>query len=88
MKMDEKNIVLLVLSTKILLIADVTQVTSELGDPDLLLKNPFILLDDSTLVPWLHEFTKETAFKIHSDKVLTITVPNPILLDKYQSLTK
>lgn len=85
---NSKNLVLIVLTNNVALISDATQVVSELGDPDLLLSNPFLINSNLTLEPWLNELSGEKSFKIHSDKVLTITEPNSNLIKKYQSLTK
>jgi hypothetical protein len=58
----------------------------EIGDPDCLLIEPFEVKDNLTLEPWLLEYTTQNKFKIHSDKVLTIAEPNPILKQKYQQV--
>ena len=84
---NSENLVLIVLTNNVALISDVTQVVSELGDPDLLLSNPFLINSNLTLEPWLNELSGEKSFKIHSDKVLTITDPTESLLEKYKKLT-
>jgi len=72
-----------------ILISQIEEVTSELGEPDCKLVNPFILNQkDETLSPWLVEICSQTTFMIHSDKILTISDPKPTLLEKYQNLTK
>ena len=74
-------------NTKILSQLEEIQV-QEIGDPDCLLIEPFEVKDDLTLEPWLLEYTTQNKFKIHSDKVLTIAEPNPILKQKYEQVLK
>jgi len=85
---------LLVLLNGNILITSIEEVGSELGEPDCKLVNPFFVKKPSidgmalTLEPWLSEYTKQTEFMIHSDKILTITEPTARLLELYQDLTK
>jgi hypothetical protein len=60
----------------------------EIGDPDWLLIEPFEVKDELTLEPWLLQYTTQNKFKIHSDKVLTIVDPNPLLKQKYEQILK
>lgn len=71
-----------------ILLAQIEEVTCELGEPDCKMTEPFVLNDDLTLQPWLIDITTENTFMIHSDKILTITDPNSKLKDKYESLVK
>jgi hypothetical protein len=71
-----------------ILLAQIEEVTCELGEPDCKMTEPFVLNDDLTLQPWLIDITTENTFMIHSDKILTITEPNSKLKDKYESLVK
>jgi hypothetical protein len=88
MKLD--NLKVLVLMNQQILLAQIEEVTCELGEPDCKMTEPFILSDDLTLTlqPWLINVTTENTFMIHSDKILTITEPNSKLKDKYESLVK
>ena len=71
-----------------ILLAQIEEVTCELGEPDCKMTEPFVMNDDLTLQPWLIDITTENTFMIHSDKILTITEPNSKLKDKYESLVK
>ena len=73
-----------------ILLAQIEEITCEIGDPDCKMMEPFILSDDSTMTlqPWLIDITNQNTFMIHSDKILTITEPNSKLRDKYESLVK
>ena len=86
MKLD--NLKVLVLMNQQILLAQIEEVTCELGEPDCKMTEPFVLNDDLTLQPWLINITTENTFMIHSDKILTITDPNSKLKDKYESLVK
>ncbi len=85
--MNNYNIVLIVLTNNKLLIADLSQVSSELGEADFLITQPFLIDSNLNLDPWLSGFSSQKSFKIHSDKVLTITDPTESLVEKYKKLT-
>lgn len=86
--MKLENLKLLLLTNNQILLSQIEEVTSDLGQPDCKLIEPFILQDDGTLTPWLVDITKQNTFMIHSDKILTIVDPNIKLTDKYESLVK
>ena len=71
-----------------MLITQIEEVSSDLGEPDCKLTEPFVLNQDGTLVPWLVEVTRQNTFMIHSDKILTIAEPNSKLVEKYEDLLK
>ena len=80
--------VLMLLNNQIL-VSQIEEVPSELGEPDCKLVEPFILNEkDGTLSPWLVSISSQNTFMIHSDKILTIADPKPTLLEKYQNLIK
>ena len=79
---------LIVLLDQQKLVSQIDEVTSELGEPDCKLTEPFLLKEDGTLTPWLVGVTNENVFMITSDKILTLTEPKPTLLEKYQVLLK
>ncbi len=80
------------------LISRIEEVTTELGEPDCKLVNPFIITTSeekitmqegvAVLRPWLLNITKDDEFMISSDKILTLCEPMPTLLEKYLDLTK
>ena len=83
-----KNVKILCLTTNQILISQIEEVTSELGEPDCKLIEPFVIWDDGTLTPWLLEYTTQNDFMISSDKLLTIADPNSKLKIKYEELLK
>ena len=70
------------------LLTQIEEVGGDLGEPDCKLTEPFVVSDDGTLTPCLVNLTNQNTFMIHSDKILTIVVPNGKLVDKYEDLTK
>ena len=77
-----------------ILVSTIEEVGSELGEPDCKLINPFIVKKGHTdglaptLEPWMSDYTKQTEFMIHSDKILSIAAPSARILEIYQDLTK
>jgi hypothetical protein len=72
------------------LITEIVEVGSELGEPDCKLINPYILkkeiASEYSLEPWL-DFTNQKELMIHSDSILTIADPTPKIVEKYLELT-
>ena len=75
---------LLVLTNQIL-ISQIEEVGSELGEPDCKLIEPYVV-ESNGIVPWLMEHTIQSEFMISSDKVLTMAEPNNQLLEKYKEV--
>ena len=71
-----------------MLVTQIEEVTTELGEPDCKLIEPFVVNKDGTLSPWLVDLTHQNEFMIHSDKILTIATPSDKLKGKYESLVK
>ena len=86
----EKIVKCLLLKVDSVLITEIVEVGSELGEPDCKLINPYLLKkgtsDDYYLEPWLH-FTNQKELMIHSDSILTIADPTPEIVEKYLELT-
>jgi len=85
----EQTIKCLLLKNDLVLITEVIEVGSELGEPDCKLVKPFKLVEHSNsfiLEPWI-TFSLQTEFMIHSDSILTIVDPTEDLLSKYFELT-
>tara|TARA_B100000700_G_scaffold281100_1_gene331500 strand:- start:254 stop:469 length:216 start_codon:yes stop_codon:yes gene_type:complete len=67
-------------------ISQIDEVSSELGEPDCKLTEPFVINDDGTLSPWLLDITTQNTFMISSDKILTLVQPNSKLVKKYEDV--
>jgi len=86
----EKQVKCLLLKVDTVLITEINEVGSELGEPDCKLINPYVLKkgnsDDYYLEPWL-DFTNQKELMIHSDSILTIADPTDKIVEKYLELT-
>ena len=83
-----QKIIKLVVLEHYKLISKIEESPSELGEPDCLLINPYVIKDDKSLEPFLNGLTKEVEFMMSSDKILTLAEPTPTLLEEYQDITK
>lgn len=91
MEQEQKLVMMIMLMNNQLLISQVEQISSELGEPDCRLINPYII--DQTnmeLTPWMDNYVPPgtSYFDIHSDKILTLFKPRATLLEKYEELIK
>ena len=86
----EPKVKCLLLKVDTVLITEIVEVGSELGEPDCKLINPCILKKSITseyyLEPWL-DFTNQKELMIHSDSILTIADPTSEIIEKYLKLT-
>jgi hypothetical protein len=88
--MENKSIKVIALVSGQILISQIEEVTSELGEPDCKISYPYVInvTENNTLVPFLNDVTGQSTFMISSDKILTLADPKPTMLELYQSLTK
>ena len=77
---------MIVLLTKEVLVTQIEEVQSELGEPDCKLTEPFVINDDGTLSPWLLDLTTQNTFMMSSDKILTLVEPNSKIVKKYEDV--
>lgn len=88
------EIKIIVLVNNQILISQIEEVGSDIGEPDCKLIKPHLiksnpLVEDIKLYePWNMDYTSEDEFMISSDKIITITDPKPTILEKYTSLIK
>ena len=83
---SKKDAMVLVLTTGTKLIATLEEVTTELGEPDCKLVEPYMITEHDTLEPWLHNITNQNEVMISSDKILTLVEPKTTLLAKYEDV--
>jgi hypothetical protein len=83
----EKPVKCLLLKVHNVIITEIIEVGSELGEPDCKLINPCRIDEDGNLTRWPSEFTNQTEMMIHSDSILTIVDPKPEIIEKYLELT-
>ena len=94
----DKVIKLIVLTSKEILLSEIEEVGSEIGEPDCKLINPVVMhtTEDKftieegkvTLTKWLSSFTHDKNFMISSDKIITLAEVAPQILEKYEALIK
>lgn len=70
------------------IITQIEEVSSELGEPDCKLIYPYKFLGKGKMIPWLggDQITNQNEFMIHSDKILTIFDPTPEIIEEYKKL--
>ena len=76
---------IILFKNNLVLISRLEEVTTELGEPDCKLIDPFELKGEF-LESW-PSFTTQREMMVHSDSFLTIIEPDKTQLDKYQALT-
>lgn len=85
----KEELQIIVLFGGTILISKISQVISELGEPDCKLSNPYKIINSGEqMVPWMEEYTDNTEFMISSDKILTLAEPNSKLTENYLQLIK
>jgi hypothetical protein len=68
------------------IITEIIEIGSELGEPDCKLINPYKIDVDGNLSLW-PEVTDQRELMIHSDSILTIVDPKEEIVEKYLELT-
>lgn len=80
---------LIILTNNQILLSQIEEVGSEIGEPDCKLILPYIVNQSSLdIEPWLSQVSTESTYMISSDKILTITEPNEKLISDYKELSK
>jgi hypothetical protein len=82
-----ENVKCLLVDIDNVLISEVEEVPSEIGDPDCKLIKPYRFHQDGTLEPWV-KASNQTEYMIRSSDVLTIADPTPEIVEKYLKLTE
>ena len=74
------------------LISQIDEVaTEDIGQPECKLTKPFVVNTESgkiILEPFMLDLTTEEIFMMGSDKILTLAIPTPTLLEQYLNLIK
>lgn len=83
-----ENLKLVVLMNNQILITKIEESPSELGEPDCKLVHPYLVTKDGAIESLFVDYTNQTSFMIHSDKIFTITDPNQELVEKYKKINK
>ena len=72
------------------IVSQVDEVVAEdIGQPDCKLTKPYIVNTESgktILEPFMLDLTRDDIFMMGSDKILTLAIPTPTLLEQYLNL--
>ena len=82
----KKTIKCLLLKNNVILITEIIEVGSELGEPDSKLIEPYKVDEHGNLLLW-PDVTDQREMMIHSDSILTIVDPKEEIIEKYLELT-
>ena len=85
--MSDKVIKCLLVDIDNILISEVEEVGSEIGDPDCKLINPYRFYGVDKMTPWV-EASNQTEYMIRSSDILTIADPSPEVIEAYLKLTE
>ena len=84
------EVMVLALTNNHYIISQVDEVmTEDIGQPDCKLTKPYIVNTESgktILEPFMEHLTREEIFMMGSDKILTLAIPTPTLLEQYLNL--
>ena len=84
------EVMVLALTNNHYIISQVDEViTEDIGQPDCKLIKPFVVKTESgktILEPFMMDLTRDDTFMIGSDKILTLAIPTPTLLEQYLNL--
>ena len=86
------EVMVLALTNNNYIISQVDEVmTEDIGQPDCKLTKPYVVNTESgktILEPFMMDLTREEIFMMGSDKILTLAIPTPTLLEQYLNLIK
>ena len=87
----ENKVKLILFKVDTVLISEIIEIDSELGDPNCKLIKPCEWKkcadsEEYSLTPWI-EATEQTEFMVRSEDILTIADPLPEIVEKYFELT-
>ena len=84
------QVMVLALTNNHYIISQIDEVVAEdIGQPDCKLTKPFVINTETgktILEPFMMDLTRESIFMMGSDKILTLAVPTPTLLEQYLNL--
>ena len=84
------EVLVIALTNNNYIISQVDEVaTEDIGQPDCKLTKPYVVNTESgktILEPFMMDLTREEIFMMGSDKILTLAIPTPTLLEQYLNL--
>ena len=85
--MSDKVVKCLLVDIDNILISEIEEVGSEIGDPDCKLTKPYRFYQDGKMEPWV-KASNQTEYMIRSSDILTIADPTPEVIAEYLKLTE
>ena len=82
----DKTIKCLLVNVSTVLISEIVEIQSQIGDPDCKLINPYIFSENEEMKQWMPS-TDQKEFMIRSSDILTIADPKKQIIEKYLELT-
>ena len=82
----EKVIKVLLLSNQEIVVSEIEEVASEIGDPNCKLTKPY-KIEGGALLKWMQDYTEQNELMISSDKIITLVTPSPLIFDQYSKVT-
>jgi len=83
---EEKVIKVLLLSNQEIVVSEIEEVASEIGDPNCKLTKPY-KIEGGALHKWMQDYTEQNEIMISSDKIITLVTPSPLIFDQYSKVT-
>ena len=84
------EVMVLALTNNHYIISQVDEImTEDIGQPDCKLTKPFVINTETgktVLEPFMMDLTRDNTFMMGSDKILTLAIPTPTLLEQYLNL--
>ena len=84
--MSDKVVKCILIGVDTVLITEIEEVVSEIGDPDCRLINPYRFYGLESMKPWV-EASEQKEYMIRSSDILTIADPTAEIIEKYLELT-
>ena len=82
----DKTIKCLLVNVSTVLISEIVEIQSQIGDPDCKLINPYIFAENEEMKQWMPS-TDQKEFMIRSSDILTMADPKKEIIEKYLELT-
>lgn len=84
--MSDKVVKCILIGVDTILITEIEELISDIGEPDCRLINPYRFYSIDDMKPWVSA-TNQKEFMIRSSDILTIADPTPDVIEKYLELT-
>ena len=83
---NEKIIKVLLMVNQEIVVSEIEEVASEIGDPNCKLTKPY-KIEGGALHKWMQDYTEQNELMISSDKIITLVTPSPLIFDQYSKVT-